>query len=78
MESASTVSTLVSDGGSRCASSRSRKSLGTSLAAATSSSSSRAHCSERRKANGLRASSVMRLLADRMPSTVPPASSTGR
>ena len=35
-------------------------------------------CSERRRANGLRASSVMRLLADSMPITAPSASSTGR
>ena len=33
---------------------------------------------ERRRANGLRASSVIRLLAERMPTTSPRASTTGR
>ena len=57
---------------------RSRKSLGMSAAAAMSSSSSRAAMISRRSAKGLRASSDIRLLADRMPTTSPSSSSTGR
>ena len=76
--SCSTVSTRVTDGASRCAVIRSRKSLGMSAAAAISSSSLRAAMISRRSANGLRASSDIRLLAERMPTTSPSSSSTGR
>ena len=68
----------MSAAASRWASSRSTNRCGTSAAARAMSSWLAAVCSERRKANGLRASSVMRLLADRMPITAPSASSTGR
>ena len=68
----------MSAGASRWASSRSTNRCGTSAAALAISSWVAAVCSERRSANGLRASSVMRLLAERMPTTSPSASSTGR
>ncbi len=68
----------MSAGASRCASSRSTNRCGTSAAASIRSSWVAAVCSERRRAKGLRASSVIRLLADRMPTTAPSASSTGR
>ena len=57
---------------------RSRKSLGMSADALTTSSSVRAAMISRRSANGLRASSDIRLLAERMPTTSPSSSSTGR
>ena len=77
MASPSTVSTRMSAGASRWASSRSTNRCGTSAAASTRSSWLAAVCIERRRANGLRASRVMRLLADRMPITAPSPSSTG-
>ena len=76
-ESWSTVRTRVTDGASMCACMRSTKSLGMSAAAATTSSSVRAAMISRRRANGLRDSSVIRLLAERMPTTSPSASRTG-
>ena len=78
MASESTVSTRMTAGASRCASSKSTNRWGTSAAAFTRSSCVADVCSERRSANGLRESSVMRLLAERMPTTSPSASSTGR
>ena len=68
----------VSAGASRWASSRSTKRRGTSRAAARTSSTDAAAKIERRSAKGLRESSDIRLLAERMPRTAPPASSTGR
>ena len=60
-----------------CAIMRSRNSCGMSAAALITSCSVRAAMISRRSANGLRDSSVIRLLADRMPTTSPSASSTG-
>ena len=74
----STVNTRVIDGASMFAVMRSRKSWGMSAAAVMTSSSVRAAMISRRRANGLRASSDIRLLADRTPTTSPSSSSTGR
>ena len=72
-----TVSTRVTDGASRCAVMRSTNRVGMSLAAAMSSSSLREAMISRRSAKGLRDSRLMRLLAERMPTTSPSPSTTG-
>jgi hypothetical protein len=70
--------TRVRAGASRRASRSETKSFGSLEAVVASSSSSRAAVIDQRRANGLRASRLMRLPAETTPTTLPPASTTGR